>query len=563
MFPLPQTGEVILGRGETSGLRLEDSEISRQHAKLVMTPGDVRLCDLNSQNGTYINGERLAGARSLASGDTIVLGNVTLTFHSGNRRNRSQTVVDVAQFRLRSDEEVERSRRSQRPWAVAVIHLGLGVADRARVGGTLAAQLRRIDMAAWDGAERLMVLLAETNPEQALAAVARLLASLATIAPKAKAGIASFPRDGLDFDTLLASARAAALSAQSSQPSQAAQTFRTLQVGNREVLVADPAMLRVFDLVQRVAATEMTVLIHGETGCGKDIVASALHAWSNRRERPLVALNSAAIPDQLIESELFGYERGAFSGATTTKTGLIEAADQGTLFLDEIGELPLPAQAKLLRVLETKRLRPVGDVHERDVDIRVIAATNRKLEEEVTAGRFRADLFFRLKGANVWIPPLRDRKAELPILVQYFLNQSCVRAGKPPMVISPAAMEALLLHPWPGNVRELQNVMEYVVTMAVGSVVEMWHLADWIGSDAPAYAAPQRIADDVRALVEPAPAEAGEAPSFRSVREEIRELERSRIIAALNATGGNQTRAAELIGMPLRTFIGKLKTYGI
>jgi DNA-binding NtrC family response regulator len=553
VFSLPPIGEVLIGRAETAALRLQDEAISRLHAKIVITQTEAQVWDLNSQNGTFLNGERLVGARPLASGDSLGLGGATLVFHSGPRPQAPRIVVDRSHFRYRCDEEIERSRRSYRPWSVSAIQLGVGIADRPSVAATLAAQLRRIDLATWDGADRLLVLLVETDAEQALAATNRLLKALGRSAPQAKAGIASFPLDGLDLDTLVASARAAAQAAEGSKPAHAATSFRTIDIRGRRVIVADPAMSRLYDLLERLAATDLPVLVLGETGSGKDLAAAALHARSRRAEKPFLALNCAAIPEQLIESELFGHEKGAFSGAVTSKPGLMESAHGGTMFLDEIGDLPAAAQAKLLRVLETKRLRRLGDVRERDADVRIVAATHRDLQEDVDAGRFRRDLFFRLKGATVWIPPLRDRKAELPILAQVFLTEACARAGRAPMVISPGAMESLAYHPWPGNVRELQTLMEYVAAVVKGPTLEPWHLAQWIAGATPAEA------EEPPTLTTPSDARA----PFRPIRDEIRDLERSRMVAALEATEGNRKRAAELIGMPLRTFVTKLRVYGL
>jgi DNA-binding NtrC family response regulator len=572
VFPLPLSGDVVIGRGEAANLRLADTSISRSHARITVTPGEVRLSDLNSQNGTFLNGDRLVGTRPLVSGDTIGLSTVTLVFNAGTRRQATRSLASFSQFRQRVEEEVERSQRSRRPWTIAAVHLGVGIADRGRVAAALSGQIRRIDLATWDGADQLLLLLTETAGDKALAATARLLMSLGKTAPAAKAGLAGWPMDGLEVDTLLAKARAAAIAAESTKLAQAAQNYRTIRFGERVAVVADPAMVRLFSLLKRLAAADMPVLILGETGSGKDLVASAIHSLSPRRDKPFVVLNCAAIPEQLVESELFGFERGAFSGAVAAKSGVLETAEGGTLFLDEISDLPPPAQAKLLRVLETKRLRPLGEIHERELDIRLVAATNRDLEEEVAQGRFRRDLYFRLKGATVWIPPLRNRKGEIPILAQYFLAKACARVGRDPMVIAAGAMESLMLHSWPGNVRELQSLIDYVVAVAKGPVLEAWHLADWLeGSSSlerPAEA--DALADDADE-----PTEAGKTQTlpgfeegegslgFRPLNEEIRELERSRMITALEAAGGSKRKAALLLGMPPRTFLDKLKAFGV
>jgi two-component system, NtrC family, response regulator AtoC len=250
-----------------------------------------------------------------------------------------------------------------------------------------------------------------------------------------------------------------------------------------------------------------------------------------------------------VESELFGHEKGAFSGAVNRKTGLLEAADGGTLFLDEVGELSLAVQAKLLRVLDTQRFTRVGDTKERAINIRLVGATNRDLEQEVKAGRFRQDLYFRLSAAKLCLPPLRDRKLELPLLSQSFLDEACRKVGRPRMTITPGALELLSAHLWPGNVRELRNLMSFVAAGTEGDVLAPEDLWDSLGP-----AAPEGTKDEEGGAKET-------AKGFRPIEEEIRNLERSRMQEALVATGGNKTRAAELIRMPLRTFLAKLKRY--
>jgi DNA-binding NtrC family response regulator len=326
---------------------------------------------------------------------------------------------------------------------------------------------------------------------------------------------------------------------------------RALRVGDRSIVVVDPTMQSLFALVERLSASDLPVLVSGETGAGKDVVAEALHAWSSRRGRRLVALNCAAVTDTLFESELFGHERGAFSGAVAAKPGLLESADGGTIFLDEVGDCSLAVQAKLLRVLETKRVARVGSVVERSVDVRLVAATNRDLEEDVAAGRFRRDLYYRLSAAAVIVPPLRDRPLDVPVLAAALLDAACTKLGRAPMRISPEAMNHLRGHAWPGNVRELRNLMEYVAATEPGDRVEEAHVAARLARvEAPS--------DGPRVAV----AKSGSG-TFRNLYEEIRELERTRIAEALAATGGVRVRAAELLGVPLRTFVTKMKEHGI
>ena len=307
------------------------------------------------------------------------------------------------------------------------------------------------------------------------------------------------------------------------------------------ITVADPVMIRAYQVLARLARSDLPVLVTGETGVGKEHAARALHHGSRRARGKLVALNCAALPDALVESELFGYERGAFSGAAAAKPGLLEEADGGTLFLDEVGELSIAAQAKLLRALELRRVSRLGAVREQAVDVRFVAATNRDLAAEVRAGRFRHDLLFRLNAATVALPPLRERPSEIRQLAQAFLERASVG-----LVLSESAHDRLLRYAWPGNVRELKHVMEYVAVIVDDPVVEPGDLPPPLG-DAPAADPP---------LLEP-------GQPFRPVADEMRELERRRMVEALAAARGIQKRAAALIAMPLRTFAMKAKQYGL
>jgi two-component system, NtrC family, response regulator AtoC len=305
-----------------------------------------------------------------------------------------------------------------------------------------------------------------------------------------------------------------------------------------------PAMQRVHDLAERAAAGTINVLITGETGVGKELVAESVHRASPRRDGPYVCLNCAALSETLLESELFGHERGAFTGAVQVKLGLLETAAGGTLFLDEVGELPLATQAKLLRVLETREVTRLGSVRPRRIDVRFVAATNRNLEAEIVRGAFRHDLYFRLSGITLFIPPLRERRDEIPFLVQTFVRQVCRDLGRPPPTLPPRVLALLESYSWPGNVRELKNMMERAVLLSNGSVIGVEHLP--MEKLSPGSAAPLP------------------APPRSSVTEPLPTLsERERIISALTSCAGNQSRAAALLGIPRRTFVTKLDAYQI
>jgi len=307
---------------------------------------------------------------------------------------------------------------------------------------------------------------------------------------------------------------------------------------------SSPALQEMLGQVRKVAPTKTTVLLTGESGTGKELVARALHELSPRAAMPFVAVNCGAIPSELLESELFGHVRGAFTDASRDKKGLAAEADGGTLFLDEIGELPIALQVKLLRFLEDEQVRRVGDTRSERVDVRVVAATARDLARAVKEGQFREDLFYRLNVVNVRLPPLRERPDDVPALVEHFLAKyRRLRPEAPLTGVSPQALEVLRSHRWPGNVRELEHAVERAVVLADGPLVQE--------DDLP---------DEVRA----APAPAALAPGRDlSVKRAFRSLEEQFIRAALDRTGGNRTRAAELLDLSYRALLYKIKEYGI
>ena len=315
-----------------------------------------------------------------------------------------------------------------------------------------------------------------------------------------------------------------------------------LEVAERPgVVVRAPETKRVYELAARIAQGPINVLILGETGSGKEVLAQAIHRQSPRAREPFVVLDCAALPEAIAESELFGHEKGAFTGATVAKEGLFEAAHKGTIFLDEIGELPLQLQMKLLRVLEDGRVRRVGATASSPVDVRVVAATNRDLAAEVAKGTFRQDLYFRLNGITLTLPPLRARKEEIGELARLFARRTAKVMGTAAPEISPQALAALEAHRGPGNVRELRNVVERAVVLAGGAPLGPEHLM----------------------IEPPRPAAAEAAGEASTLRSDLDARERERIESALRECGGNQTKAAELLGMPRRTLVKRLGEYGL
>jgi DNA-binding NtrC family response regulator len=319
-----------------------------------------------------------------------------------------------------------------------------------------------------------------------------------------------------------------------------------------DIVIEDPAMVRLHALVDRVADGAVHVLLLGETGSGKEVFAERLHRRSPRRDHPYVKVNCAALTETLFESELFGYEKGAFSGAVTAKPGIIETAEGGTLFLDEVGELTPALQAKLLRVLEDAQVRRVGGLKSRPVNVRIVAATNRDLEAEAAAGRYRSDLYFRLNGFALTIPPLRERVREIAPLARHFAAVSAAQSGRPVPTISPEAMRALEAYRWPGNIRELRNVIARAALLSSGTITTE-HLP--LDKMRPAVAAPSPAAPAVSAP------EATPLPD--DLRDALSVVERQRIIDALERCAGNQTRAAAQLGISRRALVSKLEQHAL
>ena len=301
-----------------------------------------------------------------------------------------------------------------------------------------------------------------------------------------------------------------------------------------QLIGKSPAMDRLRDLIKRVANATTSVLITGESGTGKEMVARALHFQSPRAEEPFVVLNCGAIPENLIESELFGHVKGAFTGATAAKEGLFRAANGGTLFLDEVGELPPPLQVKLLRVLQERQVRPVGSSAEVEVDVRVVAATNRDVESEVEAGTFREDLFYRLNVIRIEVPPLRERPEDIPVLAGYFLQKHAALQGRR-LEFSPEAMRWLAQQSYAGNVRELENMVERDVTLAPGSTVNREDLGD---------THPSKKAVNLSQIPE----------GGFELDDYLTQVERELLFRALDQAGGVRKKAAELLGMSFRQF---------
>ena len=654
-----EEGEHVIGRSGDASVRVDEDSMSRRHARLVVGGDSITVTDLGSMNGTRVRERALKPnvAVEIAFGESFELGSVMFVLqrrkvHEKPRRR----VYDHGYLETRVDEEIAR-RAARRSLAASD---DSGATLRVAVGDGLT--LCRFHITGPFDQVVIEELLDETMPQSALAAeyapgelemlfldeawsdvedacdafVQKLSAQGLTV----KTGFALFPRDGRTASSLLSVANAKVQSERGDVPSP-------LLVAPQQQQQESGSMDRLTRLVERVAPSDISIVIHGETGVGKEVMARQIHNLSHRAGKPFVGLNCAALTETLLESELFGHERGAFSGAVNTKPGLFEVADKGTVFLDEIGEMSPAIQAKLLRVLEERTVLRVGGLAPRSIDVRFLAASHKDLESEAADGRFRQDLYFRLNGITLEIPPLRERIAELEVLMTTFIADVVRRSKRPANgdgtvvpVVSREALQLLKGYSWPGNIRELRNIIERAVILCTGSRITPEHLPverlqkkpsmSTRPTSAPSSSSssasmpphglsprparamvsqppgqPQRIDDDddddAATATRPAlrrapqgfadrtgnpndpttlpPRRPGVDP-LREARDVVREsraeparpeslkdavsdLERERIIDALKQCGGNQTKAAEMLGISRRTLLNRLDQYNL
>ncbi len=536
--PLPSAGELTIGRSDKADVRLTDPLSSRLHARLHVRGGGIEIEDLGSANKTRLRDQPLKPGKrvSLVPGDTVAIGSTLLTIQENRDFSRPRRVWPHSYFEARLEEECVRAREMREPFAAMRLHCQRDSVEAAVIVEAITPALRVSDMLALYGPAEYELLLPGTPPELATALASDLVSRLKARGIEAQTGVVCFPRDAGTPDALLALANArlrvrAGVAEDDAGP----------------VVVRDEGMRRMFRLAESAAVGNINVLIMGETGVGKEIVAQAIHRMSPRAKAPLLCINCAALSENLLESELFGHDKGAFTGAVAAKEGLLETADGGTVFLDEIGEMPPAIQAKLLRVIESRVVRRVGGLRDRAIDVRFVAATNRQLEREVAERRFRQDLYFRLNGFTLPIPPLRERTSEILPLARSFLAQTSKQLGRarPPKVTEDA--EALLeSYSWPGNVRELRNVMERAALLCGAGDIEAEHLPAETMSANPASLAPPVLAAQGSDSTPP-----------------LAHSEHNRILQALARHAGNQTRVARELGISRGTLIARLKQYGI
>ena len=550
-MPLPENGELTIGRSPECAICVDDTLISRNHAVLrVRDDASVlEVVDLESSNGTRVGERALVAHQPFAVnvGDVISLGATVIVVQAAWSGGRARQVWTHGYFAARVEDECARAEHGGRPFAVVRLrfeHTDPTLEDR------LVQHVRPMDVLAAYAPGEYDVLVVDLDADEAERAAVVLAIALGN----PRVGVACYPRDGRTPEALLARAL----------PNELASNDRGASTvsASDDAVDEEGAIKKLEPLLRRVATSDLPTLILGETGVGKEVVARMIHQFSPRANGPYVCVNCAAIAETLLESELFGHEKGAFTGATHNKQGLLESADGGTVLLDEIGEMPLSLQVKLLRVLEQREIMKVGAVRPRSIDVRFLAATHRDLESEIARGRFRRDLYFRLAGIELLIPPLRKRIAEIAPLARRFAREAATRAGvKRGPDISDEAISILEGHGWPGNVRELRNVIERAVLLSsTGGRITAAHLpVEKMG--AVHLQSPSERAVPI-APPRPPPSPGKVTTRLRAQTSEAVTLEeRARVVAALRAARGNQTEAAKILGMSRRTLVSRLDEF--
>ena len=558
--PLPVRGLLSIGRSNKADVQIDDPLASREHARLhIGDDGDrgFRLEDVGSANGTRARDAIIRAGElvPVAPGEAMTIGSTVLMVQHNRMSVGRQRLWSHAYFETRLEGECERAEASGGAFALVRLSVEVPV-PWTRVAPVFSREVGPPHVFAAYGPNEFEILVIERGDAEAETLAAAIRAALVSTGAPVRFGIARYPRDGRTVDALLGRANS---------------RLRPTEGGHEAVEAAPadygPAMAKIHEMASRAAAGNINVLILGETGVGKEVMSQRVHRMSPRAEKPFVALNCAGLAESLIESELFGHEKGAFTGAVQAKPGLLESAEGGTVLLDEIGELPLSVQAKLLRVLETREVTRVGAIRTRPIDVRFISATNRDLEEEVLRGSFRRDLFFRLNGLSLTIPPLRERISELPALARQFLTRAAEEAQRRPPALTDEVMVLLEGYSWPGNIRELRNVIERALILCEGAELLPDHFPmEKIVSDR---IAKQETARPPTPPPAPLPAPSPWTPARDANGDALGSRrppaadERQRIIDALEACVGNQTRAAAMLGMPRRTFVSRLDQYGI
>jgi two-component system, NtrC family, response regulator AtoC len=551
--PLPASGVVTVGRSSKCVVRIDDGLASREHARIhVGSESGVPVLtieDVGSANGTRVRDAVIKPGEPAAimPGEAIMVGSTVLMVLQDRPTVGHRRIWSHAYFEARVDEECDRAAKTRAAFALARVRF-TGSAPWTRVTPVLVRELTAPHVFASYGPKDYEILFTDAQDGEPEGTLRKLVEGFEGAGLEAQSAVAWYPKDGRTSDALLATANASLKAAASGQRN------------SEEYPPSDATgMQRVRSMATRAAPSNINVLILGEMGVGKDVLARLIHQMSPRAAKPFVALNCAGLTENLIESELFGHEKNAFTGATAAKVGLFESANGGTVFLNEIGEMPPSMQAKLLQAIELREVRPVGAVRPRPIDVRFLSATNVDIESAVAKGAFRGDLMYRLNTLSLVVPPLRQRKDEIEALAAMFVAEGCREQGREGhLVIGPEAMACLHEYAWPGNIRELKNVMERAVMLCDGPEILLEHLPLEKMRPAPGqYVRVEKAG--VGTLLEGGPSR-NALPSLSDPEEAA---DRQRVMDALDACAWSQTRAAELLNVSRRTLVSKLDRYAI
>ncbi|WP_165373203.1 sigma 54-interacting transcriptional regulator [Sorangium cellulosum] len=552
--------EVVVGRhAPPADLCVPERSLSQRHALFRFVNGTVLVEDLGSTNGTWIRDRRVQEPTAIAPGGEVMLGNVPAHVVAVGPLGMPP-VLREEEFHRELDWEIARAQQLGR--SVAVLAVQLGRADNARdKAGRWALRLREgspeIKHIALGPADTLLMLLPDTSGDKARQTAHQLALGESNQREARRVGVALHPDGGSSSHKLVEAARKAAGAASAQRPVVLAPTGRGWKgdVSAPDAPIIGGNQQDLFHKAQRAASRHEPVLLYGETGTGKEVVASYIHREGSRRDRPFVPINCGAIPETLVESEFFGHEAGSFTGAIS-RPGCFREADGGTLFLDEIGELKPDAQAKLLRAIDTRKIRPIGGSKAIDVDVRIIAATHRDLRAMITDGRFREDLYYRLNTIELTVKPLRERRDEIEELAMRFLAEAREGASRP-RGIAPDAMVLLRAHRWPGNVRALRGAIASAVAMSEGDLLTPEDFPSWL------HASESRADVAGSALDAPLQTDTSGPTKGGSLEDRANEFYTRAITDALRATGGDIAKTAEHLGMARRTLTRWMKELGI
>ena len=539
---LPTGGSVSVGRDDSADVRITDELASHLHVRFhIDASGTLSVEDLQSRNGTFVRGERIeAGQRlPIQLGEAVTIGFTHLMIQRRRAAPPRRRFQGHGTFEERLDDACGRSAGSGAN--LAVVRIQIAGEEPAGAGGELGSgALRPGDLLALYAPGDYEALLVDTDPERARTIAEDAARRVRAAGFAVRTSVATYPADGRSAEALIGRATALLRGPESES--------------SRGPVLKSETMRKLYRLAERAAAGRtasglINVLILGETGAGKEVLADWIHEHSPRAGGPLVCINCAAISESLLESELFGHEKGAFTGAMQTKPGLLEAAAGGTVLIDEIGDMPAGLQTKLLRALENREITRVGGLSARPIDVRFMAATNHDLETAVADKRFRQDLYFRLNGISLTIPPLRDRPEEIEALARRFIADAASAAKRRPPPLSPEALELMTGYAWPGNIRELRNMVERALVLCEENEITPEHLP--LDKLRLPHVSPGAAAPIAGAAAAPPGLTPDEA------------VERQHILNLLAESGWNQTRVAKKLGMARGTLIERMKRYGI